>query len=139
MSTRMLGLLLNCSIVAGVWIGAVLIVIHILYTLDDIEADEDTNHAYWVEEKGKKFEWHCSRCETVQGLSCVNMNYCPHCGAKRPWAASGCGQTLPTVDAVSVVQCKDCKYYMTIHCPCDGCCISPDWYCADGERRDNDG
>ena len=43
----------------------------------------------------------------------------------------------PTVDAASVVRCKDCKYYMTIYCPCDGCCISPDWYCADGKRRDN--
>lgn len=41
----------------------------------------------------------------------------------------------PTVDAVAVVRCKDCKHYMTIHCTCDGCCISDDWYCADGERR----
>lgn len=34
-----------------------------------------------------------------------------------------------------IVRCKDCKHYMTIHCTCDGCCISDDWYCADGERR----
>ena len=34
-----------------------------------------------------------------------------------------------------VVRCKDCKHYMTIHCTCDGCCISDDWFCADGERR----
>ena len=38
-------------------------------------------------------------------------------------------------DWLPVVRCKDCKYYMTIHCTCDGCCISGDWYCADGERR----
>lgn len=38
-------------------------------------------------------------------------------------------------DVVQVVRCKDCKHYMTIHCTCDGCCISDDWYCADGERR----
>ena len=38
------------------------------------------------------------------------------------------GVTIP-------VRCKDCKHYMTIHCTCDGCCISDDWYCADGERR----
>ena len=38
-----------------------------------------------------------------------------------------------------VVRCKDCKHYMTIHCTCDGCCISDDWFCADGERRDDDG
>lgn len=41
----------------------------------------------------------------------------------------------PTIDAVSVVRCKECKHYMTIHCTCDGCCISDDWYCADGERK----
>lgn len=35
----------------------------------------------------------------------------------------------------AVVRCRDCKHYMTIHCTCDGCCISDDWYCADGERR----
>lgn len=44
-------------------------------------------------------------------------------------------EEAPTVDAVEVVRCKDCKHYMTIHCTCDGCCISDDWYCADGERR----
>ncbi len=41
----------------------------------------------------------------------------------------------PTIDAVPVVRCKNCKHYMTIHCTCDGCCISDDWFCADGERR----
>ncbi len=41
----------------------------------------------------------------------------------------------PTVDAVEVVRCRDCQHYMTIHCTCDGCCISDDWYCADGERK----
>lgn len=34
-----------------------------------------------------------------------------------------------------IVRCKDCKHYMTIHCTCDGWCISDDWFCADGERR----
>ena len=34
-----------------------------------------------------------------------------------------------------IVRCKDCKHYMTIHCTCDGCCISDDWFCADGEKR----
>lgn len=44
-------------------------------------------------------------------------------------------ENAPPVDAVEVVRCKDCKHYMTIYCTCDGCCISDDWYCADGERR----
>ena len=47
----------------------------------------------------------------------------------------------PTVDAVPVVRCKDCKHYK------DGRCfftmrrygLYDDWFCADGERReDND-
>ena len=36
-----------------------------------------------------------------------------------------------------LIRCKDCKHYMTIHCTCDGCCISDDWFCADGERGDD--
>lgn len=53
----------------------------------------------------------------------------------------------PTVDAVEVVRCKDCKY-----CFVDGdddwkynVCyfnrnmVHDDWFCADGERRENDG
>lgn len=42
---------------------------------------------------------------------------------------------IESLNVVEVVRCKDCKHYMTIHCTCDGCCISDDWYCADGERE----
>jgi hypothetical protein len=42
---------------------------------------------------------------------------------------------LDNAPGFELVRCKDCKHYMTIHCTCDGCCISDDWYCADGERR----
>ena len=34
-----------------------------------------------------------------------------------------------------IVRCKDCIHYMTIHCTCDGCCISDTWFCADGEVK----
>lgn len=47
-------------------------------------------------------------------------------------------KSLPSADVVEVVRCKDCKKYMTIHCTCDGCCISDEWYCADGERKDGE-
>lgn len=46
---------------------------------------------------------------------------------------------VPTVDAVEVVRCKDCKH--TKHCgPGKAMCQNGkihelDWYCADGERR----
>lgn len=60
----------------------------------------------------------------------------------------------PTVDAVPVVRCADCKF---MEHAVNGkgkhgyCCsnsdspvdnnrwLEPDWYCADGERRENDG
>lgn len=54
----------------------------------------------------------------------------------------------PTVDAVEVVRCKDCKYYQKVyggvplgevgHCICHSIETVPDWYCADGERKDDD-
>lgn len=48
----------------------------------------------------------------------------------------------PTVDAVEVVRCRDCKYYRKIDH--GGICVllareekmTDDWFCADGERRD---
>lgn len=53
---------------------------------------------------------------------------------------------VPAVDAVSVVRCKDCKYW-DISCKSqyfDGWCFCgiqsnsapPHWFCADGERRE---
>jgi hypothetical protein len=47
----------------------------------------------------------------------------------------------PTIDAVSVVRCKDCKHYNTIGCSKGfGWCESMDWgvsddfYCANGKK-----
>ena len=50
---------------------------------------------------------------------------------------------MPTVDAVPVVRCKDCKYYKVEggQCPADNTgdryyswIPDPDWFCADGEK-----
>ena len=38
---------------------------------------------------------------------------------------------MPTVDAVEVVRCKDCRKWCICH-------KSDDFYCADGERREDD-
>ena len=60
-------------------------------------------------------------------------------------------QNQPTIDAVEVVRCKDCKHRFNGEHH-DNCCdvlmekvkwtfevtVEPDWFCADGERR-NDG
>lgn len=45
--------------------------------------------------------------------------------------------SLPTVDAVPIVQCKDCKYL--VDCKLNGIGLPRhDWFCADGERKDGD-
>ena len=46
----------------------------------------------------------------------------------------------PTIDAVEVVRCKDCKYHHkhSWYNTCDkiaGSGFPDDWYCADGERK----
>lgn len=50
--------------------------------------------------------------------------------------------SAPTVDAVEVVRCKDCEYsYESIgyiicsHGVCCECIVQPDFYCAEGKRR----
>lgn len=60
----------------------------------------------------------------------------------------------PTVDAVEVVRCKDCKWFESAQLKRDGTddkrykpsvCVKgtfakvrkADWYCADGERRED--
>ena len=55
----------------------------------------------------------------------------------------------PTVDAVPVVRCKDCKWFDVtwepVHatkgcyfCQMHGLVHEPDYYCADGERRESE-
>lgn len=58
-------------------------------------------------------------------------------------------QHMPTVDAVPVVRCRECKYSrMTVNGECKYCDIwfpdeaeyvDGDYYCASGERKDGDG
>lgn len=52
----------------------------------------------------------------------------------------------PTLDAVPVVRCKDCKYYKTEsgECPANNeddpyysWIPKPDWYCAEGKRKED--
>ena len=57
-------------------------------------------------------------------------------------------EDLPAVDATPVVRCKDCKYYNTngwaegfgwCERNGDGHGSNDSWFCADGERRVDDG
>lgn len=52
---------------------------------------------------------------------------------------------LASVDAVEVVRCKDCEYsydeisYLCCsHGVCVDCEVPPNFYCAEGKRRDED-
>ena len=44
---------------------------------------------------------------------------------------------MPTIDAVPVVRCGDCKWYMAEDemCGASGECPGPDDYCSYGKRR----
>ena len=50
---------------------------------------------------------------------------------------------LPTIDAVPVVRCKDCKHREQYECNYimlgnTKCGVTDDWFCADGERKEDD-
>ena len=45
-------------------------------------------------------------------------------------------KNAPTIDAVPVVRCKDCKYFKTRLCENED--NHDDWFCADGERKGGD-
>lgn len=54
-------------------------------------------------------------------------------------------EATKTVDAEVVVRCKDCKYSYKItgrwrcsHGICCGRHVPPNFYCADGKRKEND-
>lgn len=55
---------------------------------------------------------------------------------------------VKTSDRIDVVRCRDCEYYegkdAPVLFPCklngSGAAANPDWYCADGKRKeDKDG
>lgn len=49
--------------------------------------------------------------------------------------------TTTEVDAVPVTRCGDCKWYDTeLHCKLNGfgCGRSPDWFCADGKKEEEE-
>ena len=53
-------------------------------------------------------------------------------------------ENAPTVDAVPVVHCKDCKHHENeeigmVYCPNQiGGWVKENWFCADGERKDDE-
>lgn len=69
----------------------------------------------------------------------IEKNEC--CGYLDEISVKKFNEITPTVDAVEVVRCKDCKDARrvrngTYHCPCDNKDHIGGFYCAYGERRE---
>ena len=47
-------------------------------------------------------------------------------------------ERVPTVDAVEVVRCKDCKYRVGSACDYSAVWVRPNGYCQWGERREDE-
>lgn len=74
---------------------------------------------------------------------------CRNCTTLCDWEVKELIDKQPTIDAVKVVRCKDCKFYYVFDnvdgvdfggCarPCSAiradCWVSENWFCADGEK-----
>ena len=78
-------------------------------------------------------------------LSKIELNFGP---TVRPLLKKILSETT-TIDAVPVTRCKDCKYAMVnghhpskpLVCGMTRMCgtTPPEWFCADGARRDDNG
>ena len=101
-------------------------------------------------------EFRCKDCDKRKGVKNGKIRFCYEIG-DAPCRACDIGDTIdyfldeaisPTIDAVPVVRCKDCKYFDSYRCTNDmvlqqiddcGCHpsfnVNREWFCADGERR----
>lgn len=102
-------------------------------------------------------ELRCKDCDKRKGMKNGKIRFCYEIG-DAPCRACDIGDTIdyffdedisPTIDAIPVVRCKDCKYatmtsdgqtckYCEIDTDDDGYIRevyhNADWYCADGEK-----
>ena len=86
------------------------------------------------------------RMKSMAGCAtCDNYNYV-RCRACSWNDAMNIMEEMSEVEAVPVVRCRDCKWWeegqttdgVKGFCPISGCCEGPEFYCADGERRDSE-
>lgn len=97
---------------------------------------------------------YCAACKRRQGMKNGKMQFCYEIG-DAPCRACDVADMLdyiedfPATDVRPVVRCKDCKHWETEwspnyaqfgehFCPFIGINTAPDWFCADGERREVD-
>jgi hypothetical protein len=78
------------------------------------------------------------------GKRCLNCKYGDI--ASREYPCSVCFQNSHWEPEAAIVRCKDCKHGeidtaingVLLSITCDGVKHGPEWFCADGERRDDD-
>lgn len=92
-------------------------------------------------------EFRCNDCDRRKGMKNGKIRFCYEIG-DAPCRACDIGDTIeyfldedisPTVDAVPVVRCKDCKKQGSYDChitSLTGQTSSDEWFCADGEKRE---
>ena len=91
-------------------------------------------------------EYRCKDCDRRKGMKNGKIRFCYEIG-EAPCRACDIGDTIdyfldedisPTIDAVPIVRCKDCKHWKPSngHCPFNSIFTNLDWFCADGERRE---
>ena len=97
-------------------------------------------------------EFRCEDCDRRKGMKNGKMRFCYEIG-EAPCRACDIGDTIdyfldkdisPTIDAVPVVRCKDCKGSTDFtddpklrgwKCRWHGGFHGGNWFCADGERK----
>ena len=99
-------------------------------------------------------EFRCKDCDRRKGMKNGKIRFCYEMG-DAPCRACDIGDTIdyfleedisPTIDAVQVVRCKDCKYHFVDGdnvrfnmCLLNHNKVQPDdWFCADGRKKDAD-
>lgn len=118
-------------------------------------------HGLWEREPSSSWRWTPSgavavtrttyRCGLCGRGTAVKSNCCPHCGAKdvdklerqEYWGNERCFDYVdaedidnaPTVDAVEVVRCKDCRKFKTYACRMVA--SGYDDFCSYGERKES--
>ena len=96
-------------------------------------------------------EFRCKDCDRRKGMKNGKIRFCYEIGDV-PCRACDIGDTIdyfldedisPTVDAMPVVRCKDCKHRLLPKGETRAECmaragwfpVDDDWFCADGEKR----
>lgn len=76
-------------------------------------------------------------------MKLVDLDDHIYCGEDGDYARYNIDQNIPTIDAVPVVRCEDCRWYKTKFCKMDRWTdlvtiyvAKADDYCSYGERRE---